>query len=83
MALIERTHVIENALIQPASQATPSGGGGYGPFTNAGAPTDGTSGTQKGNAAPGALLVDTTNKILYINTNTLASPTWTKVGLQS
>src|SRR5437762_961081 len=46
-------------------------------YTRAGAPTNGTSGTLAGTADPGALLVDTTNKTLYINSNTLASPTWT------
>lgn len=51
-------------------------------YRNAGAPTDGTSGTLKGVADPGDLLLDTTNLILYINTNTKASPTWTKVGAQ-
>jgi hypothetical protein len=50
---------------------------------NAGAPTNGTSGTFAGIAMKGALLVDTTNAILYINTNTQASPTWTKVGTQT
>lgn len=30
-------------------------------------------------AAPGALLVDTTNKIVYVNMGTAAAPTWTKV----
>jgi hypothetical protein len=81
MALIERNNVIENALIQPTSQAAASGGGGYGPLLNAGAPTNGTTGA--GTAAKGALLIDTTNAILYENTNTLASPTWTKVGTQT
>lgn len=50
---------------------------------NAGAPTNGTSGTGAGNAGPGSLLIDTTNSKLYINTNTLASPTWTVVGTQT
>ena len=45
-------------------------------FTNAGAPSDGTSGTLAGVAIKGALIVDTTNGVLYQNTNTLASPTW-------
>lgn len=49
----------------------------------AGAPVDGTSGTFFGVANKGDLLTDITNGILYINTNTLASPTWTKVGTQS
>ena len=52
-------------------------------LTNEGAPTNGTSGTFAGQAGPGCLLIDVTNKFLYINTNTQASPTWTKVGLQS
>lgn len=82
MAIISGGIVIEGALVRPASSAQ-SAAGSLGPFANAGAPVDGTSGTQKGFAAPGALLVDTTNKILYINTNTLASPTWTKVGTQT
>lgn len=56
---------------------------GFGLYRNAGAPTDGTSGTLANKAEKGALLVDTTNAILYINTNTKASPTWTKVGTQT
>lgn len=32
---------------------------------------------------PGSLAVDYTNAFLYINTGTLASATWTKVGTQS
>lgn len=39
---------------------------------------------ETGTGAPkGALLVDTTNGILYINTGTAADPTWTKVGVQT
>ncbi len=41
------------------------------------APTNGPTGTQAGFAPPGSLLVDVTNKKLYQNTNTKASPTWT------
>ena len=52
-------------------------------WLNAGAPTNGTSGTHAGAANPGDLLVDTTNFNLYINTNTLASPTWTEVPSQA
>lgn len=52
-------------------------------YTNAGAPTNGTSGTLAGVAEKGSLLTDTTNAKLYINTNTLASPTWTVVGSQT
>lgn len=47
----------------------------------AGAPVNGTTGA--GQYDKGTLLVDSTNGVLYINTNTLASPTWTKVGTQS
>jgi hypothetical protein len=47
---------------------------------NAGAPSNGTTGTGAGIAGPGALLVDTTNFSVYQNTNTLASPTWTTIG---
>lgn len=52
-------------------------------FTNAGAPTSGTSGTYVGLAGPGSLLIDFTNAILYINTNTQASPTWSKTSLNA
>lgn len=52
-------------------------------LVNAGAPVNGTSGTGVGLAGPGCLLSDTTNKLLYINTNTMASPTWVKVGTQT
>lgn len=46
--------------------------------THAGVPTGGA-----GWASPGSEVTDITNKKLYINTNTLASPTWTVVGTQS
>src|SRR5579859_7709027 len=48
--------------------------------TNAGAPTNGTSGTYVNQAGPGSVLIDVTNKNIYVNTNTLASPTWTAIG---
>lgn len=47
---------------------------------NAGAPSNGTSGTGAGLCGPGQLLIDITNKNLYQNTNTLLSPTWTLIG---
>lgn len=50
-------------------------------WTNAGAPTSGGSGTLNGVALAGDVLVDTTNKNIYINTNTSASPTWTLLTL--
>ena len=83
MGVISGGNVIEGALERPASAAHSSTAGSFGPFTNAGAPTDGTSGTQKGYAAKGALLIDTTNAKFYINTGTLASPTWVVVGTQT
>lgn len=46
-------------------------------LTKAGAPTNGTNGTGAGVALPGQLLQDTTNGLLYQNTGTQASPTWT------
>lgn len=45
--------------------------------TNAGSPTNGTSGTLAGIADAGSLLIDNTNAVAYQNTGTLASPTWT------
>lgn len=50
-------------------------------LVNAGAPANGVTGA--GIAGKGCLLSDITNGILYVNTNTLASPTWTKVGTQT
>lgn len=46
---------------------------------NAGAPT---GSTFAGQAAKGAVLIDTVNAILYQNTGTQAAPTWTKVGTE-
>lgn len=51
-----------------------------GPFTFAGIPTNGTSGTFAAYAGPGALLLDITNGGSYINTGTRLSPTWTSTG---
>lgn len=52
-------------------------------FTNAGVPTDGTSGTGAGWAGIGSTCVDKTNGKHYTNTGTKASPTWTVTGTQS
>lgn len=70
MALIENTSPIEGVVDV---------------LRTAGAPTNGVvgTGTYAGKAGKGCLLVDVTNAILYINTNTQASPTWTKVGTQT
>jgi hypothetical protein len=48
-------------------------------WSNAGAPTNGGAGTLFNITQPGDLLVDTTNKTLYQNTGTSASPTWTLI----
>ncbi len=44
--------------------------------SGAGAPTSGTSGTGAGIYGPSSIYMDATNKIGYLNTNTMASPTW-------
>jgi hypothetical protein len=76
MAVISGGKVIEGALVRPASSASDSTVGSFGPFLNAGVPVDGAAGTQFGVAAKGALLIDTTNAKLYINGGTLAVPVW-------
>jgi len=48
-------------------------------WRNAGDPVDGTSGTKVGVADPGDILIDITNKKIYVNTNTQASPTWSQI----
>jgi hypothetical protein len=49
-------------------------------IAGAGAPTSGTSGTAVGVCGPGSTYTDATNAIIYLNTGTLASPTWTAIG---
>ncbi len=48
-----------------------------------GTPVSGTSGTGKGWAGTGSTLLDTVAAKWYVNTNTMASPTWTVIGSQS
>jgi hypothetical protein len=51
-------------------------------LVNAGPPTSGTSGTYAGQAGPGAILIDFTNGVLYVNNGlTTGSPSWVGVGL--
>ena len=52
-------------------------------LSEAGAPTNGTSGTGAGFADKGSLYIDLTAGKIHINTNTKASPTWTVVGAQT
>lgn len=47
-------------------------------IAGAGAPVNGTSGTGVGVSGPGSTYTDITNKLIYVNTNTAASPTWTR-----
>lgn len=49
------------------------------PFNSNGVP----SGNFKGEADKGALAVDTSTGVVYVNTGTLAAPTWTVVGSQA
>lgn len=49
-------------------------------MAGAGAPTNGTSGTGVGRCGPGSVYADVTNKTIYNNTNTMASPTWELTG---
>jgi hypothetical protein len=65
------------AIIEGAQHRTGASEGatsGYGPFRNAGAPVDGT--TLDDIAEKGALLIDTTNANLYVNTGTKAASVW-------
>lgn len=48
-----------------------------------GAPTNGTSGTGASVCGIGSRYTDFAAGIIYINTNTLASPTWSAIGLAS
>ena len=68
-----------------ASSVNAFAGSGLGtPLRNAGAPSNGTSGTYANqNAGKGARLIDITNGKEYINSNTAASPTWDVLGSQS
>ncbi len=54
--------------------------GTLGPFSHDGTPD---STTLAGVAAKGALLIDTSNGLLYQNTGTQETPTWTLVGDQT
>lgn len=65
------------AIVDPSNNTVPS----YGIFRKAGIPVDNT--TFAGVALTGALLIDTTNGKLYINTGSQAAPTWALVGDQT
>lgn len=71
--------IIEGALPRVGAAETATGYTGVGPFESAGVPA---SGYLNGQAKKGALVTDTTNGKLYINTGTLAATVWTVVGTQ-
>lgn len=48
-------------------------------LVGAGAPTSGAAGTAQGDAGPMSTYWDITNKQLYVNVNTKASPTWSPI----
>jgi hypothetical protein len=66
MAMIERSHVIDEANV--AAMHYKAGALANGNFN--------------GQATKGALATDTTNGKLYINTGTKAATVWTVVGVQ-
>lgn len=65
MAVIERTHVVEEAQVTS--------------WEVTGTPFSGTSGTLTGQCEPGGIVKDITNGILYQNEGTKASPYYTPV----
>ena len=73
--------VIEGARYRLGASAGVAGDPtGYGPYVNAGVPA---SGYLNATAEKGALVIDTTNGKLYINTGTKAATVWTVVGAQT
>lgn len=62
------------AIIEQSAATIP---GSIGPWYGNGAPTNGTSGTYAGQIPKGATYQDMTNGVLYVNTGTQASPTYT------
>lgn len=49
-------------------------------LVNAGAPTNGVSGTYAGQAGPGSIIIDTVAGNLYQNIGTVTSPIWLNIG---
>ncbi|MCC5946909.1 MAG: hypothetical protein JJT89_00510 [Nitriliruptoraceae bacterium] len=71
MAVIEGGNIIEGSEL-------------VGTYTVDGTPSNvAEEQTLAGVAHRGALLIDATNAVLYINTGTRAEPTWTVVGTQA
>ena len=68
-------------LNQPAATTTDSLTGGSTPASSISTPTPGVRGTYRG-IAFGAILLDTTNGVIYEQTNTsAATPTWSEVAI--
>lgn len=74
-AVVERM----NTLVQDFAVATPLVWIGAVAFLNAGQPVSGGVGTGATIVAPGAFCYDTINKVMYVNINTKASPTWAPI----
>jgi hypothetical protein len=51
--------------------------------THTGVPSSGTTGFGAGILGKGSLCINKASGVLYINTNTKASPTWVEVGISS
>ena len=79
MAIISGGKVIEGAYPRQGHVAD-SATGSVGAFESAGVPA---SGYLNGIAKKGAVVTDTTNGKLYINTGTLAATVWAVVGTQT
>lgn len=67
------------AIVNAQTAFEQNGKASVAPYTNAGAPTNGSGGTLATFAPKGSLLLDTTNGVLYQNTGTLAAPIWSAV----
>ncbi len=70
--------IVEGAKLRLGVQSG-SAAGDIGPFESAGIPA---SGYLNGIAKKGALVIDTTNGKLYVNTGTLAATVYTVAGAQ-
>lgn len=69
-------------LVIPTATVAANNMTGTAPTASIAETTPGVTATARA-AALGALLIDTTNKKLYINTGTALNPTWTVVGAQT
>lgn len=84
MAIISGNNIMPGVRQRAGAAAGVSGDlTGYGPTVNSGTANLGTPGTAFGAGIiqPGGLVIGGTK--LFVNTGTLAAPTWTVVGSQS